>query len=258
MKPTKTIETFLPIFPGFYCTLFSPDNELENEIAYLFEGERVPLGWNPDLDFQGYGNAVAEKACDWLHKTTNDSGDLSATWFDNNTECSLGIISVTSQGVISPKFYNYTNDSIHCAIELDTKRFASAFNAIIKEHPAAWKQYLHSHYSSSDGFMSHYPDDPLDWKQLTDDFQFTDWVPLKRDYSRWYYGLPVSDGSPEYLRSQKDLYKGLANGTHGLGACLDFLIRTCTRRDPEIALHEYIRERIYISEYITNYPETVT
>jgi hypothetical protein len=257
MKPTKTIETFLPIFPGFYCTLFEPDSELEHEVEYLLDEKHVPDGWHPELDFRKYGNAVAEKACDWLHNITGDHRAFNANWFDNNTECPLGIISVTSQGAISPKFYNYANDSIHCAIELDAKRFASAFNAIIKEYPEEWKQYLHSHYSSSDGYMSHYPNDPLDWKQLTDDFQFTDWTPLIRDYTRWYFGLPSPIERKEYLRSQKDLYKDLANGTHGLGACLDFVLRTCMGR-PEDSLHEYIRKRIYISEYITNYPEIVT
>lgn len=257
MKPTKTINTFLPIFPGFYGTLFDPNDELEREIDALLDEKRVPTGWSAELDFKKYGEEVAKQACDWAHEICNDRWELCGDLFHLSPECPLGIVSITSEGVRSPTYYNYVNDSIHCAIELDTKQFSRAFNAVIAEYREEWEKYLRSHYRSCDGFTSHYPDDPLDWKQLTDDFQFTDWTPLERDFNRWYFGLPTPIERKEYLRSQKDLYKELANGTHGLGVCLDFILRE-SMKAPEMALYDYIRERVYVSEFITNLAEIVT
>ena len=59
------VNTWLPVFPGFYSTIFGCDSEADNEI-YNINGERGELGL-PDIDYDSvnfdydsYHNEIAE------------------------------------------------------------------------------------------------------------------------------------------------------------------------------------------------------
>ena len=103
-KENKTIETYLPLFPGFYNTIFEPYEA--NEIEYINTERKAkglePLEYNDfSFDYDGYYKDVAEKCCEYIENELKE----------------LGLITeLKYQCVSSPKYYNYSNDSIYIEI----------------------------------------------------------------------------------------------------------------------------------------------
>lgn len=145
----KTYETWLPVFTGFYGTQFEPDFE-----SYLDE---LDLEWaDITFDFESYRIDFGKIACEYIEKKLK----------------SLGIIDqIIFQEMHSPKYYNYSNDSIHCEIVL-TKTNIKSLKKYMTDANKIFAGYLKGRYSSCPGFISHYSYLVADWKILT--FNYTD------------------------------------------------------------------------------------
>jgi len=138
---TKEIKSFCPIFPGFYSTLF----ELNTE-NYLYE-EKLDYD-DIEIDYKQYEKDVAKECCSWVE--------------DN---CPF-INKVLFENVVSPKYYNFTNDSINCTIDVDVEAFA----AYLIENEEALNKWLKEKYTSYDGFSSSYSNSFAEWKEETNNF----------------------------------------------------------------------------------------
>lgn len=138
-----TYDTFAPLFPGFYNTVFEYANEAE-DIEYYNEENKTDLGYDDfNWNYKEYSNRVAKCFCNRLE-----------------TELKLYIdISIEFQEIYSPREYNFYNDSIFCKIELDLNELLK----LIAERKEQAEKYFLDRYTSYDGFISLHSNDIKDW-----------------------------------------------------------------------------------------------
>lgn len=148
-------ETYLPIFPGFYYTIFDEADsfvscELDTEECFrehypelaAVPWEKIENGFFDCVDYTA-GNLAVAVAC---------VGALPCLLPDF-------VKSATIQEMRSPREYNFANDAINCELEIDV-------DCVIKyltENMAAFEAWLKKRYTSCDGFMSHHSTDSEDW-----------------------------------------------------------------------------------------------
>lgn len=139
------IETYLPVFTGFYGTVFEPD-----ETQFLEENnvEWEDINW----DNEGYQNDMAKACCDALNEKLSDF-----------------VAGIKFQGVWSPKEYNFRNDSINCEIVL-LKTDVKAIKNYIFQNSALFKEYLREQFTGYPGFIPFYSNDFEDWCEYTQTF----------------------------------------------------------------------------------------
>ncbi len=152
---TKTIETFLPVFPGFYNTIFEPNEDSEYEYIDQMRGElNLPsLGNSYDVQFDY--DTYYKEVC------------IGCVNYIEDELISLGIVEeIKFQSKSSPKYYNYSNDSINVEVTLDVTKLSEYINA-------RWDyfiEFIEENYTSYDGFMSHFSNYAEDWKVMTTNF----------------------------------------------------------------------------------------
>ena len=154
------VETWLPLFNGFYNTNFDmDDSDIENEI-YEINRQRSENGLehieydDMDIDYEQYQKDVVIYACSKVEDFLRDLGI--------DTE-------VKFQGIDSPKEYNFRNDSGNVLINIDKKNVKVLINLIYKNMDDI-EQYLKDNYTSCSGFISSYPNSFVEWEQETDNF----------------------------------------------------------------------------------------
>lgn len=139
------IESFLPVFPGFYNTIFEADEESMIEDGKTSE--------DYDWDYADYHNRVARACVGHIESELKDFG-----------------LKITFQALISPKFYNYTNDSINVEYSI---RSLKGIRDYLHLNSEAFQEYLTEHYTSRSGFHSFHSTDIEDWvKNLDDEYKF--------------------------------------------------------------------------------------
>lgn len=163
-KNLKTVETWLPIFPGFYETGFDlSDFEIERVVeqeeseyieyfSELHEAGIPQRYFNEHLwsyiDFSNCFKDAAESLCNHLK------------YLDNT-----GIINeVEFQKICSPKYYNFSNDSINCKITFNAKNLQEYIN----KNKESFKEYIEERYTSRSGFSSFYSNDVNNWMSVSD------------------------------------------------------------------------------------------
>lgn len=177
------IETFAPIFNGFYETSFQFDYDvdsfLENALSekcssnvqYLLSAF-VHNNYYDCLndDYVGYKTDVAKAVCEFLSEKVTEMLGVKTTF--------------VFQSIYSPKYYNYRNDSINVGIETDNTLFMNALLKYIKDNFDDFKEYIKNNYTSYDGFCSFYSNDADDWlKQEYNDHEIGSMLEFAlRDY----------------------------------------------------------------------------
>jgi len=138
------INTFCPIFPGFYGTIFEP-NEEEQEIDHINE-IRQEKGFEPlefdhfEFDYNSYMKEVSQNFCEFIER------ELKHILGKN--------IEVNFQSIYSPKEYNFSNDSINCEIVLN-KTILAKIKKYLKKNKQDFEEYLKK-FKSCSGFISFY------------------------------------------------------------------------------------------------------
>ncbi len=133
------MRTYLPLFTGFYNTIWEMDD------SYLIEELNVDM---ENIDYTKYREDVSKELCRVLPE-----------------HCDL-IESVLYEALVSPRFYNFGNDSINCEVSLSSKE---AVDEYLADNADAFSEYLKDRYTSRDGFASSYSNDPKDWTDWKDD-----------------------------------------------------------------------------------------
>lgn len=147
------INTWLPVFPGFYGTIFEPNTDDELYYQNQERDDSLPkIEWD-DLDFdnQEYERDVVKQCCSFLED-----------------ELKNYVSAIKFEGISSPREYNFANDSGNVEIEL-TNENIQAIRDYIYKNIEAYKKYL-KRYKSYDGFMSFYGYDFKEWVEYTHDF----------------------------------------------------------------------------------------
>lgn len=148
----KKVQTWLPIFSGFYNTIWEPKIERINE-------QRKEKGFEP----------ITHDDCNWDNSEYEDRIARAVTNHIGNTLVVNGFISSYKfEELRSPREYNFKNDSINVTF-VPYKRM---INAYLTDHTDEFAKHLAATYTSRSGFISSYPntvaefmqDNPLDDK----------------------------------------------------------------------------------------------
>lgn len=142
---TQIVETYLPIFPGFYNSLIDSDYEIES----FLNSENLEYN-QINFDFKEYSKDCSFYACEFIEKELKD----------------FGVLSVEFQEIISPKYYNFSTDSVNCKIEIDTKKICW----YIHNNFENFREYIYDNYSNKSGFISSYSNFASDWVRNTSNF----------------------------------------------------------------------------------------
>lgn len=141
----KTIETYLPVFKGFYGSHWDDVDFYGEDEVYNIPKD---LCFDDFVDWDQYHLAIAKGYCDYIEDELNDFVSM-----------------IKFEELISPRFYNYTNDSINVEIDL----YQTKIDAYLKENALQFAKYLKDNYTSYDGFISSYSIDANDWSDWSDD-----------------------------------------------------------------------------------------
>jgi hypothetical protein len=147
--------TWLPVFSGFYNTIFEAD--FDNELDYLMSDQCIP---KEILDFF-YSSKLYYDECERYNKEVSKE----VTKIIERELKTLGFLkSIKFQALKSPKEYNFVDDAIEIVF---TKKNIQNIKKFIKENYELWTDYLRR-YTSCDGFWSSYNSSPEsgNWKDI--------------------------------------------------------------------------------------------
>ena len=142
------VQTFLPVFNGFYNTLFENilDNAVDNQIEYYNEQNESDLNYdNFNFGFITIKNEICKDAVSKIEEKLNEIG----------INCTINF-----ETLVSPREYNFSNDSIN--IEINFKKFSRVIE-ILEQNYDSFSQYIKEHYTSRDGFVSSHSSYASDW-----------------------------------------------------------------------------------------------
>ena len=144
------VQTFLPVFNGFYNTFFENiiDNAVDNQIEYYNEQNSTKLIYDDfNFDFDSIMQEICKNAVSKIEEKLNEIG----------MDCSI-----IYENLVSPKYYIFSNDSIN--IEINFKKFSQVIE-ILEQNFDSFTQYIKDHYTSRDGFISSYSRYSSDWME---------------------------------------------------------------------------------------------
>lgn len=140
---TKQIATWLPCFSGFYGTIWEPEETQEMEYV---NDEREKKGLEPvkwddiKFDYDDYHLQVVKGIARRLEV------DYLKPF----------VQSITIEKIVSPREYNFANDSANVIVTLCTANEKRILK-YLSTHEDKWAQWLKDRYTSRSGFMSSYP-----------------------------------------------------------------------------------------------------
>lgn len=143
-KFTTVCEARLASFEGFYCSIWSPDDDVYN--YSVEEGAEEDKDFT--VDYKGYQKAVCEKYTDvweeWMQEYIHED------------------IKLEFLQVWQPRFYNYVNDACEVRISLTHQAKKAIIEKIInhRDKIAGW---IKENHTSSSGFISFLSNDIDDW-----------------------------------------------------------------------------------------------
>jgi hypothetical protein len=137
----KTIKTYLPLFSGFYGTIWESD---ESDFCYENDCTYDDL----TVDYDAYNKDVVLGICDFVE-----------------SNCPF-ITTVKFENICSPREYNFRNDSGNVTITIKPKELKS----YLKSNKDELDSYLRERYTSRSGFSSYYGNSFEQWKDETNNF----------------------------------------------------------------------------------------
>lgn len=145
---TIQLEINFPLFEGFYCSQLDLAEYIE-----VGEGEEYLMDEKQfdEIDWKATNNNVSKFYLEYIKDELKD--------FFNE----IGIINLDFVKVDSPKYYNYSTDKLVCNIEVNKNKFLTELQ---KYSFDVWKKFLKDNFTSYDGFISFYPNDPNEWTEL--------------------------------------------------------------------------------------------
>ena len=143
-KFTTVCDARLAGFEGFYCSIWSPDDDI-----YYYGLEN---GFEEDEDFtfdyKGYYKAICEEYTEvwegWMQQYIHED------------------IKLDFLQVWQPRFYNYVNDACEVRISL-TRQAKKAIIEKIINHRDKIAGWIRDNHSNADGFLTFWSNDIDDW-----------------------------------------------------------------------------------------------
>ena len=143
-KFTTVCDARLAGFEGFYCSIWSPDDDV---YSYSVEND-AEEDEDFTVDYKGYQNAVCEKYTEvwegWMQQYIHED------------------IKLEFLQVWQPRFYNYVNDACEVRISL-TRQAKKAIIEKIINHRDKIAGWIRDNHSNADGFLTFWSNDIDDW-----------------------------------------------------------------------------------------------
>ena len=143
-KFTTVCDARLAGFEGFYCSIWSPDDDV---YSYSVEND-AEEDEDFTVDYKGYQNAVCEKYTEvwegWMQQYIHED------------------IKLDFLQVWQPRFYNYVNDACEVRISL-TRQAKKAIIEKIINHRDKIAGWIRDNHSNTDGFLTFWSNDIDDW-----------------------------------------------------------------------------------------------
>ena len=141
---TTVCDARLAGFEGFYCSIWSPDDDV---YSYSVEND-AEEDEDFTVDYKGYQNAVCEKYTEvwegWMQQYIHED------------------IKLDFLQVWQPRFYNYVNDACEVRISL-TRQAKKAIIEKIINHRDKIAGWIRDNHSNADGFLTFWSNDIDDW-----------------------------------------------------------------------------------------------
>lgn len=158
MKTFK-INTYLPLFSGFYESALEYDNE-DYDIEYYNEENGTNYEYKDfDFDYTDYFNRVAKILPTIVEELLND-----------NLQSSF---SFTFQNLYRPRSYNYSNDSVNVELEFTSEDLKLLLN-YLSDNITEFENYLNNNFTSCSGFCSYHSTDVEEWITILKTLESTD------------------------------------------------------------------------------------
>ena len=144
----------LPLFTGYYSNPLYDVQSAEDDVIEHLEIENDILLTDEDIykiefNYKDYYNRISKDLCESVENLL----------FDLNIITDIKFVEL-----VSPKYYNYTNDRIVVDINFNTETYNTILD-YLKENKEAFKEYLKDNYSSYDGFISFLSNDYEVWME---------------------------------------------------------------------------------------------
>lgn len=146
-------KTWLPLFPGFYGTLYEPDetNEIDEINSQREEKGLPPAEWGDfRFDYAEYMEKVAERAVTFVEDKLNNSLDHPLPFK----------VKLKFEGIDSPREYNFRNDIINIEVSGVNRRELIKY---LRDHAEDLAGYFEEVYTSRSGFISFHSNNIQDW-----------------------------------------------------------------------------------------------
>lgn len=166
------IETFVPVFTGYYGNMYwETDNDEYLEAEYLAEGlvDNYEMFENFDVDL------ILEHLCEVIdyEEYHNDLGDEITHVICGELEREGYISDFEYQDVESPQFYNFRNDSLNVLLHINKENHKEIVNILIREKE--WfSEYVKENYTSRSGFISYHSNEVDEWFDYIIDYDNLD------------------------------------------------------------------------------------
>jgi hypothetical protein len=160
----KKFETWLPVFPGFYGTIFECSSE-EQELENINE-----IRSTPDPFGQRVFGKVKFDHCEWDYETYNQEVVQKCTKVVQGMLYDVKLIEYMKyQSISSPKEYNFRNDSGNVEVGM-TEDQLDALDLFLQKHWKSFEKYIHDKHTSRSGFISFHSNDATEWREETEMF----------------------------------------------------------------------------------------
>jgi hypothetical protein len=148
-----SVASYLPLFSGFYNTIFEADESsvIERINNIREENKLAPLN-SDDLSFD--------------YPLYNDTVAKNCVLFVQDIMKAFGVVSIEFEEVVSPRQYNFGNDSINVKYIVDCE----ALFDYVKKHEPQFSKYLKENYTSYEGFIPSHSNNFNDWIEETENF----------------------------------------------------------------------------------------
>ena len=157
-KDNIKIESWLPIFPGFYGSIweFNIDDDLQalddiNERRQELNLDKIDKSSfmenypEFEIDMDEVKEHVGYNYCEKIQEILKDFCEK-----------------IEFTEIWSPKFYNYSNDTIHCTYIISKDNISKIID-YIKSNKDEFSEHLKDRFTSRDGFISNYSNQYDDW-----------------------------------------------------------------------------------------------
>ena len=143
----KKIESYLPLFDGFYNTLFEYDREEDDIQSYNDE-------YGTDFDYEDFDwnyaerhNRISEQICGIVEHLLSDE---------------MLEMTINFQKLVSPREYNFTNDSINCEYVISERQYDLVID-YLKSNWTNFEVWIKDRYTSRSGFISSHSNNAEVW-----------------------------------------------------------------------------------------------